>query len=142
MRFFSSGFLKRAQVFLRSAAVGAAATLADLSALFLLVQVAGVTAALANVPALLLGVAAQFVGNRQFAFRDQARRGRALAVQGGQFLLVEAGALGLNALFFELIVARTKVPYLLARLVSSALVYAGYSFPLWNRIFRREVAAC
>jgi putative flippase GtrA len=126
---------------LRSASVGAAASLADLSALFLLVHRAGFTPAQANLPALLLGVAAQFLGNKLYAFEDRSR-GRALVAQSGKFALVELGAFALNALLFQLLIARTPAPYLLARICAAALVYFGYSFPLWGRIFRQEPARC
>ncbi len=126
---------------LRSSGVGAAATLVDLGALFLLVHRAGLAPAGANIPALLLGLAAQFLGNKLYAFEDRSR-GRTLVAQSGKFALVELGALALNALLFQLLITRTPAPYLLARLVASALVYFGYSFPLWGRIFRQEPARC
>jgi len=132
-------FLTRIHTFLRSAGVGALSTLADLGALFILVQWARLKPALANVPALLAGVSIQFLGNKLFAFGNQSR-GRALLRQGGQFALIETGALALNALSFQLLVAQAGLPYLLARVLSSAAVYLGYSFPLWNRLFQPERA--
>ena len=126
---------------LRSASVGAGATLVDLGALFLLVRRAGLTPSAANLPALLLGVTAQFLGNKLYAFEDRSR-GRTLAVQSGKFALVELGAFALNALLFQLLITRTPAPYLLARVIASALIYFGYSFPLWGRIFRQEPARC
>ena len=113
--------------------MGGLATLLDLFALFVLVRLVGLPAAVANVPALLLGVGAQFVGNKYFAFQDPSR---AILKQGAQFALVEAGALFLNAALFHVLVSFTPVPYLAARLVASAVVYFGFSYPLWRRIFR------
>jgi putative flippase GtrA len=121
------------QTLARSVAVGAVATGVDLLALVLLVQLAGLPPEGANLPALLAGVAVQFAGNKWFAFREPSTR--RLGVQSAQFALVEAGALALNALAFHLLVVATPTPYPLARAVSSAAVYLGYSYPLWARIF-------
>ena len=118
------------QTWLRSALVGVAATLADLVALAVLVDIVGLHPQAANVPALAAGVLVQFLGNKLIAFRD---RSPAWLAQGAQFAVVEAGAFALNALLFAALVA--ALPYLAARLVGSALVYALYSYPLWRRIF-------
>ena len=131
-------FTKRTQL-VRSALVGAAATLLDLVALRGLIGGLGINPGLANVPALLLGAAAQFFGNKHLAFEDRAQ-GRAAAGQAGKFAAVEAGALLLNAILFQLLVSLARVPYLAARPAASALVYLGYSYPLWRRIFRQEHA--
>ncbi len=104
----------------------------DLLALALLVSGFSVSPQAANVPSLLAGVAAQFVGNKWFAFGDESRD---LVRQGAQFAAVEAGALTLNAVGFHVLVE--VMPYGAARLVTSALVYFGFSYPLWTRIFRR-----
>lgn len=117
----------------RSGLVGVAATLTDLLALFLLVDGLGIDPVWANVPALALGLAIQFVGNKYFAFGDYSPD---VVRQGGWFALVEAGALGLNALAFHLLVVLAAVPYLAARVVASATVYFVYSYPLWGLIFR------
>ncbi len=119
----------------KSALVGVAATLADLAMLAILVQVAHFRPEAANLPALFVGVAVQFFGNKYFAFKNGARDPRSLAAQGGRFVVVEAGALILNAILFHFIVALTPIPYPLARLIGSSLVYFAYSYPLWGRIF-------
>jgi putative flippase GtrA len=116
----------------RSALVGVAATLIDLATLAFLVEIVGLRPEIANVPALLLGVATQFFGNKWFAFQDRSREH---VRQGAKFALIETGALLLNALIFQLFVTRTVLPYPVARLVGQALVYFGYSYPLWGRIF-------
>jgi putative flippase GtrA len=120
---------------LRAVVVGVGATLVDLGALWLLVNIFGWPPVAANVPALFVGVAAQFVGCKLFAFENRSPR---LVQQGGQFALVEAGALVLNALLFHLFVTATTMPYPAARLLGSALVYFCYSYPLWRRIFERR----
>lgn len=119
-------------VLTRSALVGVVATAIDLATLALLIDVLGVAPVAANIPALIVGVAAQFVGNKYYAFND---RSRDLARQGARFLAVEMGALALNALTFHLVVTLTPAAPLAARLVSSSLVYFGFSYPLWGRIF-------
>lgn len=121
----------------RSLAVGAVATVADLAALALLVHVLHVSPRVASVPALALGLATQFAGNKLLAFRD--RRPRWLQ-QGAQFFGVELLALAANLALFDLLVARVAVPYLVARVVATAAVYVGISLPLWTRIFRADAA--
>jgi putative flippase GtrA len=113
--------------------VGGAATAVDLVSLILLVELLRLDPRWANVPALTLGLAVQFVGNKFFAFQD--RRPDYLR-QGSLFLLVEAGAFALNALIFHLLVTLAATPYLLARLAGAALVYVGFSYPLWRLIFK------
>ena len=120
---------------LRAVVVGVGATLVDLGALWLLVNIFDWPPTAANVPALLVGAAAQFVGCKLFAFECRSPR---VVRQGGQFALVEAGALVLNALLFHLFVTATPIPYPAARLLGSTLVYFGYSYPLWRRIFDRR----
>src|SRR5215470_17686531 len=97
--------------FVRSCVVGAGATLADLGALWAMVHGLDLPPTVANVPALLIGVLAQFLGCKLWAFED---RSPAIARQGGQFALVEAGALVLNALVFHLLVTLTQVAYPIA----------------------------
>ncbi|HZO11629.1 MAG TPA: GtrA family protein [Polyangiaceae bacterium] len=121
--------------FLRSVLVGAAATIADLVVLALAVGFFGVSARAANVPALLAGVVIQFVGNRHWAF--EAAHGR-LRRQLVYFTLVEVGALLLNAIAYDLVARQTTldaVGAVVVRLIVSAVVFLGFSFPLWRRVF-------
>jgi putative flippase GtrA len=120
----------------RSAIVGVAATLADLLMLALLVHGMGITPAWANVPALGLGLVIQFVGNKLWAFRDRASNPAALARQGTAFLVVEVVAFVLNAGLFHLLAVLLGVMSLISRVIASALVYFGFSYRLWGRIFR------
>jgi putative flippase GtrA len=124
-----------ARSFQKSLGVGALASLADLLALVVLVDGLALDPTLANVPALLLGALIQFVGNKWFAFED---RSRAYVRQGAEFAAVELGALALNALAFHALVTLVHAPYGLARILGSALVYLGFSYPLWRRIFRGD----
>lgn len=120
--------------FLRSLLAGGVATLADLATLFVLVTMLHVPAHVANVPALVVGGAVQFFANRHFVF--DAKNG-ALARQAFLFIVVEGIALLLNGLLFDR--ALHLVPeslYAIARLVTSNVVFLGFSYPLWRFVFR------
>lgn len=119
--------------FLRSALVGGIATGCDVLALAALIQLARLSPAQANVPALLLGAAVQYLGNKHYAFEE---RSRDHVRQAALFAGVEAGTFALNALGFHLIVTFTPAPYALARALVTLAVYASFSFPLWRLVFR------
>ncbi len=124
--------LQRLEVAVRSAAVGLLATAIDLLVLALLTT-GGVSPRVASVPALVLGISAQFAGNKLLAFRDRTRQ---WVRQGAYFALVELGALGLNVALFDLAVERLNAPVLLVRLATTSLVYVAFSLPLWSHVFR------
>lgn len=113
---------------------GGLATLVDVGALALLVM-AGVDPRIANVPALLLGAIVSFVANRRFAF--QARGDVARHALG--FSVVEAIALGLNAVLFDVAVRLVPGHPVVERLVTTNLVYLFWSYPLWRMVFRPRV---
>jgi putative flippase GtrA len=119
--------------FLRSAATGGFATIADFATLTALVELAGLRPEVANVPSLLVGVMVQFIGHRSIVF---AARGRPVGPQAAGFALVEAGTLLLNAVGFHLLVAAAHMPYAIARATCSFFVYVCFSYPLWKRVFR------
>ena len=119
----------------RSAAVGALATLTDLVALTVLVSGFGLSPRLASVPALVIGIALQFVGNKWFAFGD---RSRDWLRQGTQFLGVEALGFTANLLLFDLAIRFTALPYLPLRLLTTSIVYFAICLPLWSLIFRNR----
>ena len=121
----------------RSAAVGLVATVVDLGLLALFVHGLGIPALAANVPALLVGLAIQFVGNKYWAFRDPSPN---LARQLALFSLVEIGAFALNAGMFHALVGTFGMPPLVARPMASAVVYFGFSLALWRLIFRTPAA--
>ena len=120
----------------RSAIIGVAATVADLAMIALLVHGLGLAPAVANLPALTLGLAIQFFGNKLWAFKDGATHPAALARQGSAFLAVEAVAFLLNAGLFHVFAVWLGAPALLARVVASALVYFGFSYRFWTVIFQ------
>ena len=124
---------RRLALVARSMAVGFLATIIDLGTLALLVSGLGVHPRVASVPALSLGIVAQFVGNKLFAFGD---RSRAWVRQGLQFLAVEALGFAANLVLYDLVIANTSLPYLPVRLGTTNVVYFGICLPLWSRIFR------
>jgi len=128
--------LERLWVLVRSAAVGLLATASDLGSLMLLIHGLGLTKRAANMPSLLPGLLVQFIGNKFFAFDD---RSRAIVRQGSLFFIIELVAFGLNVLLFDLLVSRTPIHEILARLLGTNIVYLGFSFPMWSFfVFRRK----
>lgn len=129
--------LTRTLRFGRSLVVGAGATAADMTTLTVLVAVFHVPPLVANVPSLLVGLTVQFIGARQWVFRaGEGNLKRHLSF----FLLTETGTLIINAILFWLAVAYTPIPYWAARPLGTFVVYVGFSYPLWKRIFRVEAA--
>ncbi len=121
--------------FTRSALTGALATLVDLGMVALLVGVLRQKPEVASVPALLAGALVQFLGGRHFAFR--AREG-SLARQAMLFTLVEIGTLALNAALYHVVAVNVPLGVtgaLIARLVTTNLVFVGFSYPLWKWAF-------
>lgn len=126
---------------MRSGLVGALATGVDLAVLALLVSGFGVSAHWANVPALIAGGVANFLGNRHFAFRA---RGGSLTRQALGYTAVEIVALVLNGVLYD--VALRAIPgavhlYWLVRIVTSHAVFLCWSYPLWRKVFRVRTPA-
>jgi putative flippase GtrA len=120
----------------RSAGAGAVATVVDLGSLTALVSIAGLSPRAASVPALVLGGIVMFFGQKHWAFRSHAGRTGREAVL---FALVQIGGLVLTALLFEFVMrvapAATRY-YVIVRLVTTNVVWVGYSFPLWHLVFK------
>lgn len=125
----------------RSAVVGAAATGVDFLCLAVLVSALGVPARAASIPALSLGIVAQFIGNKFFAFRDRSPDwGR----QAACFLAIEALGFACNALCFDRLLVLTHLPYAICRMLSTSVVYFCICLPLWSRLFssvKRDLTA-
>lgn len=121
----------------KSAVVGLLATLADMALIALMVHGLAVAPAIANVPALTLGLLIQFWGNKRYAFQDKSPLSTR---QTGAFLAVELVAFALNAVFFHILAVGFEVTPLLARAVASAFVYFAFSYRLWQIIFRQPAA--
>jgi putative flippase GtrA len=140
---FSSSFLSFARFarFARSALAGGAATLVDLGVLGFAVGVLHATAAAANLPAALAGAVVQFIGNRRFAFRSKGPLGREAAL----FAATEAVTLALNVGLFHLVAtllasrggvgALGAAGAVVARALTTNLVFVAWSYPAWKRVF-------
>ena len=131
MRWFQSSLF-------RSASVGVVATLVDISCLALLIGALRLDPVAANLPALLAGIAVQFIGNKWFAFEN---REQAWFQQGLGFAAIELGALALSAAGFHVLVTATAISFVVARLTVSFVVYFAYSYPLWRWLFRPAAGA-
>jgi len=126
-------FLRYLSQLVRGAGVGVVATIVDLLALVILVEGLGLEPVVANVPALLAGAAVQFVGCRHLVFR--ASDG-ALGRQILGFAITEALTLALNGFVFHALTTLSPLPYPLARVAGTFLVFIGFSFPVWRLVFR------
>ena len=127
--------LARFTTFARSALTGGAATLADLAVIAFATGVLHASPKVANVPALLVGAVVQFFGNKHFAFR--AGTGD-LRRQAALFLAAEAVALALNAALYHgvaSLVSLTPATAVLARAITTNLVFLLWSYPVWKRVF-------
>jgi putative flippase GtrA len=125
---------------LRAGVAGIVATAVDVGTLAVLVSGFHVSAHVANVPALVAGGVANFVGNRYFAFRSRGR----IARQALGYTVVELVALALNGWLFE--VALRLFPhatnaYWALRLATSHIVFLLWSYPLWCVVFRSSSRA-
>ena len=96
----------------------------------------GMSARAANLPALLAGGLVNFHGNRAFAFR--ATHG-SLQKQATLFVLAELVTLGLNGVLYDFAMRAAPagaISALVVRLVVQNIVFVGWSFPVWRRVFR------
>lgn len=116
----------------RSAVVGAGATALDFLCLVSLVSGLGVSARAASIPALSVGIVAQFVGNKVFAFRDKSPD---WVRQAAWFLAIEALGFACNAVLFDRLLVLSHLPYVVCRMLSTSTVYFCVCLPLWSRLF-------
>jgi putative flippase GtrA len=132
--------LTRFATFLRSLVTGGMATLADVGALAFAVGVLHASPSKASVPALLVGAAVQFFGNRYFAFR--AARAP-MANQALLFVATEAVTMVLNAALYQAVASHlplTLTTAVIARIVTTNLVFLLWSYPVWKRVFKPGIA--
>jgi putative flippase GtrA len=95
----------------------------------------------ASFPALLVGAVVQFAGNRNWAF--SAASG-SLRRQIALFSLAEIVTLGLNALAFDLVarhVALSAGGAVVARAITTNVVFVAWSFPVWRLVFKQPTGA-
>jgi putative flippase GtrA len=124
----------------RSGIAGFVATVCDLGVLTGLTEFGGVSPRVASVPALVAGGLVMFFGQKYFAFQ---RQGKPTARELFSFVAVQAGGLVLTGLLYD--TALRLVPslaehYVLLRLVTTNVVWLGYSFPLWHVVFKPRAA--
>jgi putative flippase GtrA len=120
---------------LRAGAAGIVATAVDVGTLALLVSGLHSSAHVANVPALVVGGVANFVGNRYFAFRARGQ----LARHAVGYTVVELVALALNGWLFEIalrLFPHATHAYWALRLATSHIVFLLWSYPLWCVVFK------
>lgn len=125
--------LSRLMRFVRSSAVGLAATLADFGVLELLVRGLHVEPSKAKVGSFLVGLTVQFFGNRTFAFHAT---GGGLGRQVALFCGVESISLTLNWLLFRFLVHSLHLSIEVANVIVTFVVYVGFSYPAWRLVFR------
>ncbi len=109
---------------------GASATAVDVGTLVLLVE-RGTPVALAAFVAAAAGAVVCFTLNKYIAFRD---RTPVTWQQLGRFGIVAVATALLMALAMELFAVKLGVPYLLAKVICSALVFLAWTYPAQRRL--------
>jgi putative flippase GtrA len=125
--------------FLRSSAAGLVATAFDIGTLTLLVSIAHTSPRIASIPALLMGNIAMYFGQKYFAFRSHADAKREVPL----FILVQGIGFALNIGLYDFVIRTVSVAasyYVVARLVTSNVIYCAYSYPLWHLVFKKRSA--
>lgn len=118
---------------------GAVGTGVDIGLLALLVEHAHVAVPVAAFFGAAAGATVNFAINKYLAFRD---RSRLSARQLGRFALVALATALLMAGAMKLVAVDLHVPYLLAKLVCAAVVFAVWTYPAQRRlVFRRSAHA-
>jgi putative flippase GtrA len=114
---------------------GIGATVVDVTLLVLLVE-HGTAVALAAFIAASCGAAVGFTMNKYIAFRD---RSPISLPQCGRFAFVAVATALLMAGAMQLIAVKLGAPYLVAKLICSALVFLAWTYPAQRRlVFRRR----
>jgi putative flippase GtrA len=117
---------------------GAVGSVLDVATLVLLVE-HGTRVPVAAFCGAAAGAVVNFALNKYIAFRDRSRiSGRQLA----RFGLVAVATATLMALAMQLVAVKLGVPYLLAKLLCAAVVFAVWTYPAQRRlVFRRAAHA-
>ena len=121
-----------------SGASGAAATGVDMGLLVLLVERGMPVPAAAFIGA-AAGAVMGFTMNKLVAFRD---RSRITVRQLVRFGIVAVATALLMAVAMDIVAVKLGVPYVLAKVVCSIAVFAGWTYPAQRRlVFRRPTPA-
>jgi putative flippase GtrA len=131
-------FVNNTRELVSAGAGGAVGSMLDVAVLVLMVEHGAPIAAAAFCGA-AAGAVTNFVLNKYFAFRDRSPiNGRQLA----RFGLVAVATALLMAGVMQLVAVTLGVPYLLAKLICAAVVFAVWTYPAQRRlVFRRAVPA-
>jgi len=134
----SSRVVNNTRELVAAGAGGAVGSLLDVSVLVLMVEHGAPVAGAAFCGA-AAGAVMNFALNKHFAFRDRSPiHGRQLA----RFGLVAVATAMLMALAMQLVAVKLGVPYLLAKLICAAIVFAVWTYPAQRRlVFRRPAHA-
>ena len=109
---------------------GVAATAVDVGALVLQVR-HGMPVPLAAFISATLGACIGFTFNKYVAFRDHSA---VTAAQLAHFGIVAVATALLMALAMELFAVKFRIPYVLAKVVCSALIFVGWTYPAQRRL--------
>lgn len=115
---------------------GAVGTGADILVLMLLVEIVGLAIPLSAFLAATVGAAVCFVINKYIAFRD---RSPITIEQLARFGFVALASAGLMALAMKLVAVELHVPYLIAKLVCAAAIFAVWGYPAQRRMVFQAV---
>lgn len=131
-------FVKNLRELAAAGVGGAVGTGLDVAILVLLVE-HGARVAVAAFTGAAVGAAVNFALNKYVAFRD---RSRISLPQLARFGLVAVASALLMAGAMQLVAVELGVPYLLAKLVCAAIIFAVWTYPAQRRlVFRRPAHA-
>ncbi len=113
------------------------ATGVDFAVMIALVELVKLAPPVATVLAAMCGGVANFTIGRTWAFRDLHTG--SLAGQASRYAVASLGGALLNGLLLAALLAIVSLPYVLARVVVSALVSLAYTYPVHTRfVFRAQ----
>jgi len=117
---------------------GAVGSVLDVATLVLLVE-HGTRVPVAAFCGAAAGAVVNFALNKYIAFRDRSRINRR---QLARFGLVAVATAVMMALAMQLVAVKLGVPYLLAKLLCAAVVFAVWTYPAQRRlVFQRAAHA-
>jgi putative flippase GtrA len=126
--------MKRFHQFAGAGLSGAVATGLDITTLVLLVERGHVAVPLAAFCAATVGAVAGFLMNKHVAFRD---RSRVTPQQLVRFGAVAVATALMMALAMKIVAVELGVPYLLAKLLCAAAIFAAWTYPAQRRLVFR-----
>ena len=113
--------------FLRSAATSVLTTALDFAVLIGSVELLHVNYVLATLFGTIVGALSNFTINKHWAFKGSSIP---LPSQLARFVLVQAGASGLQTLGVWLLTRFLKIPYQASKLIVAVLVLLGWNYPM------------